>query len=1405
MQQHAFARPRFILAAVVFSAAAFLGARNGWAQPVKAGYPNPAWNVNGDGNGNLIGNVKRSEPVPGAPLNVTGTRVLSFDDLINANGTNYALYLWQDGDPVPGAPVANFTKGPGQAQPFTYTATLAVNDGPNIAGNTAPYNVHRFWNWRVDVSNGSGTTTGDVWQFRVPLEAPTNNSTDVSVYCKFEWEASADYTTGVTTEGIYIIDPNAVPSQVGKWYSGTTTTAPNTALTHKVVDLFPKPPAFYGSAYPDYREFWIHDATYLFQGYPRLQPSTTYQWRIWYTSTTGIPLANASIQLDLLEDLPAGQTATFTIYDPAGNGGKGLTVPVTLTGEIDPTIAGSFYTVVSAAIAGQAPPGSNISLITVTDSTVAGTNSPILTLTWPVAGTAGNSVTVTIPTASAPYLATTPAPVPPATAANFANGVTSKGFYGPIYSFTTVSEAYVNNVDGDASSGYDPAVQSLIVYWQHPQGRLARDPEENVTTFEPLASQLQAIHQNDLEPTVKTLIFGTEQMAASYGGLDTVALNNIQQVYVPDITQWPGWYTFGGATAVKGAYDTGQYNKRVGTGYPQTLPVFPLFYSSADAQPHPWATQDRYSEWVAKGIRTWLEDAANQLAFNALNEHAWLPNLQYVVLLGDANRVAPSFYYYYAPFYPNENNRWLPTDFFYATQNGVGAASLTTPTAVVSTSVGTKTGTSNSGGFQVSRIPVRMAPYITIDQSGNTFPPTPIPSPFGPPYYDPLPFLSKIRDYCDILNSAPTDAAKNAAFDNWFHQVAMIDGATEYYKWYQFFPGLAQYLLSMQVQDNSLSPKRDAFSGMVVREFDLNGLDTDVESYTTTGGEALTLSNILGRLSIDNGYDLNSWNTNTADADVPGFVYLLARGATNYGGKDADSQSGLDGETLAGGVLDLTPSYLNTTWVMSQQDPTLNGSPAPLSLTTDLFPTYIPSTIPAPNPVNFPTPTTKARPIVVSPANVITRFDNALWGTNPNTSLGEAAILAQGGPIAIAGFTSGRYQSSVQYSPAGQAITAYTGPTDENEGYEFTTITNGTADLTPFSADTDAVIGKIELTSYMAQQYGLVTAPVVGDLFNNALAQYVTTHLADFTVNGQREATTIFGATLLGDCAVSMPGREPVTTGDYTRPQVAESAATIRPATTVTGYSPVSQYNSQNMPVNVIPHYTPGANGGSVVTLQIQTSAPFIRVRVFTPFNQNTSYVSGEWAGGLGDMTAIAAVPGAAGTSIATNELICQTAAGAATVTFNALTPSIYFVIVQAQSPAWTGAIQTDPYRWLQERWFYFQAVNQFVRQTVDSVTGSKINLLVVDMDQHDRYYLNGAIFTQHQLNFEPQHVLPPAPPNIINSAPAAPWDNMADTFYVDPTQPDGTGINPGTPPEDVSDSPALPFLNSVANNGYEY
>ncbi len=247
-------------------------------------------------------------------------------------------------------------------------------------------------------------------------------------------------------------------------------------------------------------------------------------------------------------------------------------------------------------------------------------------------------------------------------------------------------------------------------------------------------------------------------------------------------------------------------------------------------------------------------------------------------------------------------------------------------------------------------------------------------------------------------------------------------------------------------------------------------------------------------------------------------------------------------------------------------------------------------------------------------------------GNQPEPSLGDAAILAQGGPIAFVGFSSGTYQTSVQYGTDtdAQSDILYTGPTDENEGYVFPTITNGTADLTAFSADTDAVIGKIELTSYMAQQYGLVTTPVVGDLFNNALAQYVTAHLDDFVANDQRETTTIFGATLLGDSAIAMPGSEPVTTGDFTGRKSPTPHPRRQGGHRLQPPKPVQQpeHARQRHPA-----LHAGTNTGANVTLQIQTNAPYVRVRVFTPFNQNTSYMSGEWAGGLGDMTAIAAVP----------------------------------------------------------------------------------------------------------------------------------------------------------------------------------
>ena len=108
-----------------------------------------------------------------------------------------------------------------------------------------------------------------------------------------------------------------------------------------------------------------------------------------------------------------------------------------------------------------------------------------------------------------------------------------------------------------------------------------------------------------------------------------------------------------------------------------------------------------------------------------------------------------------------------------------------------------------------------------------------------PPYYDPLPFLSKIRDYCQLSIGNGNDPNKAAAFANWFKQVVMIDGATEYYKWFQLFPALRSTCWACRSRTPIPSPKRDVFSGMIVRKYDLNGLDADVPDPRRRGADPL--------------------------------------------------------------------------------------------------------------------------------------------------------------------------------------------------------------------------------------------------------------------------------------------------------------------------------------------------------------------------------------------------------------------------------------------------------------------------------------------------------------------------------------------------------------------------------------
>ena len=115
--------------------------------------------------------------------------------------------------------------------------------------------------------------------------------------------------------------------------------------------------------------------------------------------------------------------------------------------------------------------------------------------------------------------------------------------------------------------------------------------------------------------------------------------------------------------------------------------------------------------------------------------------------------------------------------------------------------------------------------------------------------------------------------------------------------------------------------------------------------------------------------------------------------------------------------------------------------------------------------------------------------------------------------------------------------------------------------------------------------------------------------------NDLREATTIFGATLLGDSAISMPAEKRAASGlrqaDSHRhqPPPRHRSRRLQPG------EPVQQpeHARPRHPAICQPPYVTATNPLATatntarpVTLNIQTAAPFVRVRVFTPFNQNT-------------------------------------------------------------------------------------------------------------------------------------------------------------------------------------------------------
>jgi len=794
----------------------------------------------------------------------------------------------------------------------------------------------------------------------------------------------------------------------------------------------------------------------------------------------------------------------------------------------------------------------------------------------------------------------------------------------------------VNEIDWWSYSSPDP--ESVVVYWQSMWGTKDRYQTENDTHFKGTADRLAAIHMTNHHPAVNTLVVGTEELAASYGGLhndhSARASCTAQAPWVPAITDWTGWYSIGS----RGGRNT--------QGFPPS-------------QTHIFGPQDRYEDWVARATRTFLQDAANGYDGydQSIDDRADLENLQYIVLIGDAEHAEPSFYYHY----DSPNNNWVATDFFYSSQD-LSDNINTTP------------------HYQVSRIPIRQKYYRSINQDGTV--------------YDPeLPVITKLRDYALLLNS---EAKKAQAYTEWFHRVVVASSSTEYQKWYPFYSAFTQYFLSQRFPIGG-GLLRDVFSGLLVRKYDI----------FSTGEERLTSANILRHIS----------NPISPD-DIPGMCYLIGRGEWHE----------------------------STGWEMGDQ---VDVTPTDI-LTSGAFPdTYEPDA------------TDGRRPLLVTPSATIGKFDNAVWDNDPLStifSIAETAMLAPGGPIGMVGFSSnGDISTSVSYDRT--YVHEATGATynhnasyggnviDEPEGYAYPSIDMGVLSLEPNGVPEDGFVGKLEFTRQFAIEYASTAQAGLGNLFNHALADYITNNLADFVAGDQRVANTVFGATLIGDCALVLPHRVPAAE-DNSRPILTDTDP--RPATAVVGYDPTPRYNSQHMPIHTIPYAEAGVN----VTLNIETDADNVRVRVLTPFRQNTGYVPGHWYDITGEHWTYAD----ADTDGDADPETCPTIDSACTYTFTMLKPSVYIVIVQAENPEWTDGVDDPEYRWLQERWIYIQTVNEFVRD-LDA------NILVIDMDQHDRYYLMGN---------RNAHV---------------------EDFYINPAL-DVLGYAPGDDPLNYPGKSVLPLLN---------
>ena len=368
--------------------------------------------------------------------------------------------------------------------------------------------------------------------------------------------------------------------------------------------------------------------------------------------------------------------------------------------------------------------------------------------------------------------------------------------------------AFVLSICPRAAGLTDPEVECIIIYWEN--GISYRDGEEapGAQSMIEIARKLQDFHQNTQTPATKTLLISIEDIRHSYGGAGQPPLAGAS----PGVTGWQnsgqdGYYAPAGWDTVE--TDDDVYDHDLARA------ILAFVKDAVDGSPDPWDP-------------------------NPPPDNHDLPNFAYLVLLGNANKVPPSFYYWQDLWWIEDYGYWMPTDFYYMTQ-GTGGYE-TTP----------KRG--------VGRIPGRFDPDGGIDEI--------------------TPAVDRIIDWYN-------ESILAWAWDEWFRKITLLIDGRHFVDYWR--PPITEtytaWLLNQKVPDDPTDPNplvgRDIFTGLSFRKY---------RWWNTIADEQLTEANVKRHLDGEAPAFANGWflhistsddETNmhvrdTLDGGVPGSEELTA-------------------------------------------------------------------------------------------------------------------------------------------------------------------------------------------------------------------------------------------------------------------------------------------------------------------------------------------------------------------------------------------------------------------------------------------------------------------------------------------------------------------------------------------------